>query len=116
MRGAYSDARSAANSALELKPDWGEPYLRLGDIYVSSARSCGSSNVEIGAVYWIAVDMFSKAKSIDNLLTEKANKKISTYSRYFPSKEECLWEDLVEGSSYKVGCWIGRSTKVRTRD
>jgi len=116
MKGSYSEARSAANSAAKLKPRWGEPYLRLGDIYVSSVSNCGSSNLEIGSVYWIAVDMFMKAKSIDNVLTEKANKRISTYSKYFPSKEDCFNEDIEEGSSYSVGCWIGRSTTVRTRD
>ena len=116
MRGSYSDARSAANSAANLKPEWGAPYLMLGDIYVASASSCGSSNLERGSVYWIAVDMFSKAKSIDNVLTEKANKRISTYSKYFPSKEDCFFNDIEAGSSYKVGCWIGKSTRVRTRD
>jgi tetratricopeptide (TPR) repeat protein len=116
MKGSYSDARSAVTKAAELKPEWGEPYLMLGDIYVSSASSCGSSNLEKGAVYWIAVDMFMKAKSIDNVLAEKANKRISTYSKYFPSKEDCFFNDIEAGSSYKVGCWIGRSTRVRTRD
>ena len=64
----------------------------------------------------IHVDMFMKAKSIDNVLTNKANKRISTYSKYFPSKEDCFFNDIEAGSSYKVGCWIGRSTRVRTRD
>ena len=116
IRGSYADARSAANSAASLKPEWGEPYLMLGDIYVAAASSCGSSNLERGSVYWVAVDMFSKAKSIDNILTEKANKRISTYSKFFPSKEDCFFNDIEAGSSYKVGCWIGKSTRVRTRD
>jgi len=116
MKGSYSDARSAATKAAGLKPDWGEPYLIIGDIYAYSARSCGSSSLEQRSVYWVAVDAFSKAKSIDNLLTEKANKRISTWSKQFPSKEDCIWEDLESGSTYKVGCWIGRSTRVRTRD
>ena len=116
MRGSYTEARSSANSAASLKPEWGEPYLMLGDIYVASASSCGSSNLERGSVYWVAVDMFSKAKSIDNILTEKANKRISTYSKFFPSKEDCFFNDIEAGSSYKVDCWIGRSTRVRTRD
>ena len=116
MNKSYSNARSAANSAASLKPEWGEPYLMIGDIYVSSASSCGSTNLERGSVYWAAVDAFRKAKSIDNVLAEKANKRISTYSKYFPSKEDLFFEDLSSGDSYKVGCWIGQSTRVRTRD
>ena len=116
MQGLYTKARSAANLAADLKPEWGEPYLMIGDIYVSAAKTCGSSNLERGAVFWVAVDMFIKAKKIDDLLTEKANKRISTYSKYFPSKEDCFFNDVESGSVYKVGCWINKSTKVRTRD
>ena len=113
---SYSKARDAAINASELKPDWGEPYIIIGDLYASSATKCGSTNLEQRSVYWVAVDAYKKAKSIDNLLSEKANKRISTWSKQFPSKEDCIWEDISEGSTYKVGCWIGRSTKVRTRD
>ncbi len=116
MTKSYSKARSAATKASELKPDWGQPYLIIGDIYASSASSCGSSTLEQRSVYWVAVDAYSKAKSLDNLLAEKANKRIATWSKHFPSKEDCIWEDLEEGTTYKVGCWIGRSTRVRTRD
>jgi tetratricopeptide (TPR) repeat protein len=116
MKGSFSDARSAATKAANLKPEWGEPYLIIGDVYVASASKCGSSNLERGSVYWVAVDAFRKAKSLDDVLTEKANKRISTYSKYFPSKEDLFFDDLSAGDSYKVGCWIGRSTKVRTRD
>ena len=116
MTKSYSKARAAATSAAELKPEWGEPHIIIGDIYAASASSCGSSSLEQRSVYWVAVDSYRKAKSIDDLLTEKANKRISTWSRQFPSKEDCIWEDLEEGSSYKVGCWINTSTKVRTRD
>jgi len=113
---SYSKARDAAINASKLKPEWGEPYIIIGDLYASSATKCGSTSLEQRSVYWVAVDAYKKAKSIDNLLSEKANKRISTWSKQFPSKEDCIWEDISEGSTYKVGCWIGRSTKVRTRD
>lgn len=116
MNHSYSSARTAAIKAADLKPGWGNPYIMIGDMYIASANSCGSSNLEKGSVYWVAVDMFMKAKSVDNLLTELANKRISRYSKYFPSKEDCFFENIQEGSSYKVGCWIGKSTRVRTRD
>ena len=113
---SYSKARDAAINASKLKPEWGEPYIIIGDLYASSATKCGSTSLEQRSVYWVAVDSYKKAKSVDNLLSEKANKRISTWSKQFPSKEDCIWEDISEGSTYKVGCWIGRSTKLRTRD
>jgi len=115
MNGSYSSARSAANSAASLRPNWGEPYLRIGDIYVSSASSCGDG-FDRATVYWVAVDAFMKAKSVDEVLREKANKRVSTYSKYFPTKENCFFNDLQSGDSYKVKCWINTSTRVRTSD
>ena len=116
MNRSYSAARSAALKSADLNPESGKPYMMIGDIYLASANSCGSSRLEIGAVYWAAVDMFMKAKKIDDLLTELANKRISKYSKYFPSKEDCFFENIQEGDSYRVKCWIDRSTRVRTRD
>ena len=116
MQGKYSIARSTVLKASELKPEWGEPYLMLGDIYASSSNKCGETALERGSLYWVAIDMYRKAKRVDNALSEKANRKIATYSKYFPSKEDCFFNDLEDGSSYKVGCWVNRTTIVRTRD
>ena len=52
-------------------------------IYAASAKSCGDTPFERSFVYLLAVDAYNKAKNKDNLLTEKANKKIYTY--------ECSW-------------------------
>ena len=116
MNGSYSAARESAQKSASLKDDWGNPYLLIGDIYAASARKCGDTPFERSLVYLVAVDAYNKARSIDDVLSEKANKKIYTYSKYFPSKEDCFFNDIEVGSNYKVGCWIGRSTKVRTRD
>ena len=76
----------------------------------------GYSDFEKETVYWVAVDKFIKAKSIDKTLTEKANKAIATYSKYFPNTESCFFNGVESGQRYKVECWINESTKVRTRD
>ena len=114
--GSYSTARMMAFKSAELRPEWGEPYISIGNIYISSAKKCASSDFEKETVYWVAVDKFIKAKSIDKTLTEKANKSIATYSKYFPNTESCFFNGVESGKSYKVECWINESTKVRTRD
>ena len=40
--GSFSNAREAAFKALELKNNWGEAYMNLGNIYVAGAKSCGN--------------------------------------------------------------------------
>ena len=116
ISGSYSTARMMAFKSAELRPEWGEPYISIANIYISSAKKCASSDFEKETVYWVAVDKFIRAKSIDKTLTEKANKAIATYSKYFPNTESCFFNGVESGQRYKVECWINESTKVRTRD
>lgn len=113
---SYSKSREYANKALGLNPDMGKCYLLIGKLYASSQPYANDAKGRIlnKTVYWAAVDKFVKAKQVDANLTEEANKLISLYSRYFPTKEERF--DLpaeFSGSSFYVGGWIGESTAIR---
>ncbi|MFW5658091.1 MAG: tetratricopeptide repeat protein [Bacteroidota bacterium] len=109
----YPLARSLAYKAIELRPDWGEPYILIGDAYASSSKNCGENDFEKSAVYWAAVDKYIKAKNVDPSMAEEANQRISQYSRYFPDKEDAFFYDYTVGKSYTVGCWINETTSVR---
>jgi len=83
-------------------------------MYAASAASCGGSDeIASRAGYWAAVDKFIKARNVDPSVTDDANKGIATYSSYFPTRERLFFNDIKEGSSYNVGCWIGETTTVR---
>ena len=112
--GSFSNAREAAFKALELKNNWGEAYMNLGNIYVAGANSCGN-DFEQKTVYWIAVDMFNLAKK-DSDVEERARKSINTYSRYFPSTEVCFFNNVEKNSEYQIECWVNRKTVARTSD
>lgn len=106
-------ARSYARKAVDLRPDWGEPYLFIGRLYANSSKECGADEFERNAVFWVAVDKFIKAKKVDSSVAATANELINQYSRYFPDKEEGFFRDIHEGDSYTVGCWINETTTVR---
>ncbi len=108
-----AEARNYAYKALELKPKWGKPYLLIGSLYASSSKSCGKDKFEQQAVFWSAVDMFIKAKSVDPEVAGEANKLIGKYSQYFPDKEDAFFHGVKEGDTYQVGCWINVKTKAR---
>ena len=112
--GSFSQARQAAYKALDLKSNWGEAYMSLGNIYVASAKSCGNE-FEQKTVYWIAVDMFNLAKR-DQDLESRAKKSINTYSKYFPSTEVCFFNNVEKNSAYRIECWINKTTVARTSD
>jgi tetratricopeptide (TPR) repeat protein len=109
----FPKARTNARKALDLNPAQGHAYLIIGDMYAASSDDCGTDDISKKAVYWIAVDMYKKAKKADPELAEIANKRISIYSKQFPNTETIFFYDLKEGDPYTVGCWINEKTTVR---
>jgi tetratricopeptide (TPR) repeat protein len=108
----YSEARDYAYKALDIRPEWGEPYILIGNLYANSKNQC--SDIELpNAIYWAAVDKFVKAKQVDASVEDRANDLIQTYAGYFPNKEEAFFLEVLEGSSYTVGCWINETTRAR---
>lgn len=111
--GNYGAARTNARKAASLKPNYGLPYLMIGDMIAGSSSCGGEDACKQKAIYWLAVDYFNKAKVVDPSVTEKANGKIATYKKYFPTKEDCFFGGTKEGDSVAIGCWIEESTKAR---
>lgn len=111
--GQNEAARSYAYKALAIRPNWGEPYLLIGNLYAGSSKKCGDDEFHQKAVFWAAVDKFIKAKAVDPSCAEKANKFINKYSAYFPDKENAFFNNVKEGDTYTVGCWINETTKAR---
>ena len=109
----YSEARSYALKSLAINPNDGKCYILIGNMYASSAAACGSDEIGERAGYWAAVDKFIKARNVDPSVADEANKSIATYSGYFPTRERLFFNDVKEGSSYNVGCWISETTTVR---
>ena len=108
----YSEARRTAYDAAKMRPDWGRPYLLIGDMYGKTARSCGDAWNQRLAIL-AAVDKYAYARSIDNSLAGEANSRISAYSKSFPDAAEGHMRGIKEGASLSVGCWIGETVKVR---
>lgn len=114
-------ARRYYRQALDLRSDFGQAYLAIGDVYAKAVANCGGSAMEREdkAVYWLVVDYYQRAKSVDPSVEQRANAKIQTYAQYFPSAEDVFYRsDWSKGASYRIdqGCyaWIGESTTVRT--
>ncbi len=111
----FAAARGFAQKAASLHSGWGKPYLLIGDLYAASSKDCGTEDFEKSAVYWVAVDKYIRAKSIDGSISEEANKKIATWSKYFPTKKDAFFYNYTEGKSYSVACWINETTTVRVQ-
>lgn len=109
----YSSARTYALKSATERPTDGNPYIMIGDMYAASANSCGGTDIDKKAVYWVAVDKYYKARQVDPEVAEVANDRIKSYSIYFPPKEDIFFNNLNEGDEFLVECWINEKTKVR---
>jgi len=112
----FPRAREYARKALGIDPNYGRAYSLIGKIYAASISDCSETELEQWAMYWLIVDQFVKAKSVDNSenLVKEANEYISIYSARFPTTEKLFWYDTNVGQSVNVGCWINETTTVRT--
>lgn len=111
----YQKARQYALKAIETNPNNGSPYILIGNMYASSAKSIYPNDpVMARTVYYAAVDKFEKAKQVDPSIADEANKLIATYRAHFPSTEEVFMHpDLEKGKTITIGGWIGETTRVR---
>ncbi len=111
----YSKARSTAREAAKLRPNWGRPFMLIGDMYGTSAKNCGNDkdgwNRSLASL--AAIDKYRHAKSIDPSVADDANSRISNYSRAKPAIDVGFQRNIKEGQSVTVGCWIGETVKVR---
>ena len=110
--GNKSLARDYALKAIALKPEWGDPYILIAQLYAGSKDLCQGISLP-NAIFWVAVDNLIKAKEVDRSAEAKANSLILSWSPHFPNKEEAFFLNVMEGDTYYVGCWINENTKVR---
>jgi len=108
----FNDAKRYAKEASRLRPDWGEPYILLAQTYAAGPR-CGEHVFDQHQVFWVAVDLLQRARSVDSDVASKVNPLIASYTSLFPKGEEGFFRGLTEGTSITVGCWIGETTRVR---
>ena len=110
--GQNGQARTNARNAAKANPSSGRPYMLIGDLYAKSSRNCGKDGYTRGLAVLAAISKYRKAKSVDSSVAAEANKKIGTYKKSIPSKEDVFMRGMQGGKTAKVGCWIGETVKV----
>ncbi len=121
--GDTSAALRAANESIATEDgtleDNGVALFVKAQCYARSIGSCG--DFACLAAYWAAYDVMNQA--INNFSAdeapylEPAKSMASSYRNYFPTQEECFFNEVSAGSSYRVsyGAATGVTTTVRYR-
>lgn len=102
-------ARSYYRQALDADPGNKDAYEKIGDLYMQSFDACAKkvNQADDRLVFLLAADYYQRAGD---------GKKAAAAKESFPSKEEIFLIDYQVGDTKPVGCWIGESTTIRTRD
>ena len=109
-KGSKSAARELYRQAAATTPENAkDAYSRIGLLYFNSFDDCAKkvNQADDRLVFLIAADYFQRAGDTKNLSLAKSS---------FPSKEEIFLVNYKAGETKSVGCWIGESTTIRTRD
>jgi tetratricopeptide (TPR) repeat protein len=110
-KGSYAKARQYYEKALQLNPSSGAPHLSIAAMYASSANSCGATNFNKRAVFWLAAKEAKKAGRVDPTLKSKSAQSANSYNAKAPSKSE-IFSEGKDGETISIGCWISRSVTV----
>ena len=111
----YSKARDYARKCLAEKSDQGKAYIIIAQCYAATAKTIFPDDpVLTKCVYYAVVDKLEKARQIDPVNAKEASRLISTYSQYFPSKEDVFMHPSINaGDSFTIGGWINEVVKIR---
>ncbi|UII21411.1 tetratricopeptide repeat protein [Fulvivirga ligni] len=106
QNGNKAAAKNYAEKALAQSAGYSKAYKLIGDLYYSSFNDCkkGESKVADRSIYWAAYDYYEKAGDSEAM---------KSAAQQFPTIEDIFNENLKEGGTYQVGCWINKSTVIR---
>ena len=115
-------ARDYARRASSIDATWGQPYLKLADIYAQAVSRCagGSMTREDKVVYYLVLDQLDRARSVDPSTANVVQRQYRTYQGVVPSAEEKFFMSWNVGDRIRVDStlrecygWISETTTVR---
>ena len=115
----FAAAVEAFREAQAINPENPHAPFFLAQCYVNGAKNC--AGLQKDAIYWVAYDLIQKALPLleaqDADRVEAAKQLAAAYRAAFPTKEECFFNELADGSSFTVNCGFasGIRTTVRPR-
>lgn len=108
--GRKSAARASALECAKLDAEKAkDAWLLIAQMYMSSSADCrrGVSRVDDQAIYIAAYNAYSRAGDTKGMGEARSR---------FPSREELFTESRQVGETVNVGCWIGETVTLATRD
>ncbi len=119
----FESARSFAREAINIDPNWGEPYIRIASIYAQTISRCTRNRTidrDDRSVYWLVMDYYDKAANLDSSVANSARRQAQSYKPVLPTAEDKFfrgWETgdkiMIDGNINSCYSWINEETTVR---
>lgn len=113
MEDRFADARRLMEQMAELVPEFGEGWMMQGKVLELAAEQCAYPEFDKKAMYWLAAEYYMKAKNLDEMLADEADRAIYRLKDLMPTPEEYSFRGLKVGDTYPLKCWGSHVTHVR---
>lgn len=109
-----SQARTYAQKAISLNPNYGAPYILIAKLYASSPNWSDESALN-KCTYFVVIDKLQRAKAVDSSqeVQDEVNSLIRTYAQHTPAASDLFMLGYKVGDRVTVGGWIGETTTIR---
>lgn len=108
----YRKATIHLKTAMQLHPNWGEPIVRLMDVYLEGRQVCDMSTFDQRAVYWLLIELCQQLLQTDPNYAVQANERLYNYRMWAPSLPEAEIRGFRPGDTYPLKCWMSTKTTV----
>lgn len=108
----FREAKLALQEAMRLRPEWGETYLDLIDLYLHGAEECNWPEFEGRAIYWLLMELCQRLKAADPSLAAEADARYLEYARQAPTLKQANHLGWQPGDTYPIKCWMNTATVV----
>lgn len=115
-------AREYARRASRLDATWGQPFLKIADIYAQAVSQCAGGTIsrEDKVVYYLVLDYLDRARTTDPSTAQAVQRQYRTYQNVLPSTEEKFFMGWNAGDRIRVNAslkecyaWIDETTTIR---
>jgi tetratricopeptide (TPR) repeat protein len=111
----YARAKQFCLKCLTENPNYGRAYMLIAMCYASGAKNAFPDDpVLTKCVYYTVVDKLERARQVDPSIADEVGNLISTYKKYYPTKEEIFMHpEIDQGKTFSIGGWIGETVTIR---
>lgn len=120
--GNLQRSREFARRSSQQDPSWGQPYLKMAEIYGQAVSNCAGGNMtrQDKVVYYLVLDYLDRARNNDESTRQFVTRQYPTYQNVAPTVEDKFYQGWevgdkiqIDGSIRDCYAWINESTTIR---